>query len=97
MKLCNLDMLFLERILREILLANPKKGPALMIKVDIKDGFYRLVVFPTLPGQPHLVALPMVLPMGWKNNPPIFCTTTETVADIAKTSGTQITHQLSTH
>ena len=25
----------------------------------------------------------MTLPMGWKNSPPIFCTATETVADLA--------------
>ena len=30
-----------------------------------------------------LVAFPLVLPMGWKNTPPIFCTATETVTDLA--------------
>jgi hypothetical protein len=85
-----------ERILREILLANPKYGPVHMMKVDLSDGFYRVglcvedipklgVVFPTLPGEPSLVALPLVLPMGWKNSPPIFSTVTETIADIANT------------
>ena len=84
----------LDRILREILLANPKFGPVNLIKIDIADGFYRLdinptdipklaVIFPTLPGQQRLVALPLVLPMGWKNSPPVFCTATETAADLA--------------
>ena len=84
----------LDRILREILLANPEFGPVSLIKIDIADGFYCLdvnasdvpklaVIFPTLPGQPRLVALPLVLPMGWKNSPPIFCTATETAADLA--------------
>ena len=41
------------------------------------------VVFPTAPGQEPLVALPLVLPMGWKNSPPIFSTVTETIADMA--------------
>jgi hypothetical protein len=84
----------LDRLLRQILLADPSSGPVKIIKVDISDGFYRLclaptdipklgVVFPTLPGQQRLVALPLVLPMGWKNSPPIFSTATETIADIA--------------
>jgi hypothetical protein len=29
--------------------------------------------------------LPLVLPMGWKNSPPIFSTATETIADLANT------------
>lgn len=84
----------LERFLRELLLADPALGPVNIIKVDISDGFYRIclnihdipklgVVFPTLPGQPRLVAFPLVLPMGWKNSPPIFSTATETIADLA--------------
>ena len=32
----------LDRLLREILLANPKLGPVYMMKVDIADGFYRI-------------------------------------------------------
>ena len=35
-----------------------------------------------MPSEPSLVALPLVLHMGWKNNPPIFSTVTETIADI---------------
>jgi hypothetical protein len=84
----------LDRILREILLANPAYGPVKLLKVDISDGFYRInlniddiprlgVVFPTKPGEEELVALPLVLPMGWKNSPPVFCTATETIADVA--------------
>jgi len=84
----------LSRILRHILLADPDHGPIYMLKIDISDGFYRIdvnpddiprlgVVFPTLPGQDPLIALPLVLPMGWKNSPPAFCAATETIADIA--------------
>ena len=84
----------LERILRQILLADPALGHIKLIKVDIADGFYRIalniedipklgVIFPTLPGQQRLVALPLVLPMGWKNSPPTFSTATETIADLA--------------
>ena len=84
----------LERILREILLANVNHGHVYLNKTDLSDGFYRVglvpedipklgVIFPPIPGQPEpLVALPLVLPMGWKNSPPIFSTATETIADI---------------
>ena len=86
----------LERILREILLADPAQGPVYMIKVDISDGFYRInlrpadvpklgVVFPTQPGAEPLVAFPLVLPMGWTHSPPFFSAATETAADIANT------------
>ena len=62
-------------------MADPKLGPLYMLKLDISDGFYRIavapddipklgVIFPHRPNQEHLVALPLVLPMGWKNSPP---------------------------
>lgn len=83
----------LDRILRQILHANPKYGHVYMIKLDISDGFYRIalcphdvpklgVIFPTRPGVEPIVALPLVLPMGWANSPPIFSAATETIADI---------------
>ncbi len=84
----------LDRILREILLADPNLGPVYLLKLDISDGFYRIalniddipklgVTFPTTPGQEPLIAFPLVLPMGWTNSPPIFSTATETIADLA--------------
>ena len=84
----------LDRILQEILLANPVHGPTHLIKIDISDRFYQIslnindipklgVVFPTLPEDEQLVAFPLVLPMGWSNSPPIFSTATETIADLA--------------
>ena len=84
----------IERILREILLANPEHGPVKVNKTDLSDGFYckdlnpldahKLgVIFPTTPGSPHLVAIPRVLPVGWKNSHPALSTGTETIADLA--------------
>ena len=84
----------LDRLLREIFLADSAHGPVQMMKVDLSDGFYRVnlniddipklgVAFPTKPGEEQLVAFPLVLPMGWKNSPPIFSTVTETIADVA--------------
>ncbi len=86
----------LDRILREILLANPAFGLVYLIKLDISNGFYRIalnvdgipklgVAFPTAPGKEPLVAFPLVLPMGWKNSPPIFSTATETIANLVNT------------
>ncbi|KAL3823338.1 hypothetical protein ACHAXA_010473, partial [Cyclostephanos tholiformis] len=86
----------LDRILREILLADPAQGPIYLLKLDISDGFYRIglavddipklgVAFPALPHHETLIAFPLVLPMGWTNSPPIFSTATETIADLANT------------
>ena len=85
----------LERLLRQIVYADPKLGPVHMIKAAVTNGFYRIglrlsnaaklgLVFPSEAGKEDLVATPLSLPMGWKNSPPIFCTTMKTVADLAK-------------
>ena len=74
--------------------ANPKLGPVHIIKADVSDSFYRIglrpsnaaklgLVFPSEAGEEDLVAIPLTLPMGWKNSSPIFCTATETVSDLA--------------
>ena len=87
----------LDRILREILLADPKLGPVYVHKIDLSDGYYRIslsphdiprlgVIFPTRDPSNPLIALPLVLPMGWKNSAPIFCTATETVADLTNST-----------
>ena len=73
----------LDRHLRKILLANSALGPLYLIKVNISNGLYRIAintnyipklgaVFPTEKGQQPLIALPPVLPIGWKNSPPFF-------------------------
>jgi hypothetical protein len=83
----------LQRIVDDIVNADPRWGPVYLCKVDIADGFYRVdvrtddipklgVVLPSLPSEPRLIAFPLVLPMGWKNSPPYFCAVTETVADV---------------
>ena len=87
----------LDRILHQLLVADPDLGPTYLFKADISDGFYRVnlkisdipklgLVFPTVPGQPPLVALPLCLPMGWTLSPPHFCAVTETIADLANRS-----------
>ena len=83
----------LQRILQALVDANPIFGPVHLLKVDIADGFYRIWLnvadipklacsLPQMYGEEPLLALPLVLPMGWTESPPYFCTATETVADI---------------
>ena len=84
----------LNRILYRIVTADPAEGPVYLMKLDLADGFYRVplrdsdipllgVAFPVAPGEPPLVAMPLVLPMGWTESPPYFCSATETIADLA--------------
>jgi hypothetical protein len=84
----------LERIITQVVHSNPRFGPVQFFKVDIADGFYRVwlqvehvptlaVTIPSLPHEPHLLALPLALPMGWTQSPPAFCAVTETIADLA--------------
>ena len=84
----------LERIIRLVVLSNPRFGPVQFMKLDIADGFYRVwlriddvptlaVAIPTLPGEAPMLALPLALPMGWTQSPPAFCAVTETIADLA--------------
>jgi hypothetical protein len=84
----------LERLLHRILHADAEHGPVYMIKIDLSDGFYRVplrpadiptlgVAYPSLPGAEKLVAFPLVLPMGWTESAPFFCTATETATDLA--------------
>lgn len=84
----------LKRLLTKIHHANDHFGPVHLSKIDLSDGFYRLwlraddtahlaVVFPTRPGEPPLIGIPLTNPMGWTESPPNFCACTETVADLA--------------
>lgn len=85
----------LDRILHKIRHSNPKFGPVYLLKIDISDGFYRVglapstapglgVVLPQAPNeQETLVAIPLSLPMGWVESPPVFCAVTETATDLA--------------
>ena len=84
----------LERVLYNIRHANPRYGPVRLGKVDLADGFYRVglntsaipklgIIFPKFQGEEQMIALPLVLGMGWTSSPPWFCAATETVADLA--------------
>jgi hypothetical protein len=83
-----------DRLIHQVVQADPRFGPVQFMKLDIADGFYRVwlraedvpklgVAVPSLPGEPPLVALPLALPMGWTESPPAFSAVTETIADVA--------------
>jgi hypothetical protein len=83
-----------QHLLEDNVNAEPRFGPVYLCKVDISDGFYRVwlqaenipklgVAFPSERADEHLVAFPLVLPMGWVSSPPYFCAHTETVANVA--------------
>ena len=87
----------LARLIHKIVYADPALGYNYLLKADVSDGFYRIglrpedapklgLIFPSSKEEDPMVAIPLTLPMGWKNSPPLFCTATETVADLANKS-----------
>jgi hypothetical protein len=84
-------------VLRRIQCANPQLGPVFLSKIDIAVGFYQVwlkaanipklaVLFPSRPDEETLIGLPLTLPMGWKELPPLFYAATKTVADLANSA-----------
>ena len=84
----------LDRLIREIVYADLALGYVYLLKADVSDGIYRIgirpidapklgLILPSGKEKEQMVAIPLTLPMGWKNSPLLFCTATETVADLA--------------
>ena len=84
----------LPRIIAAMAEAPLEDGDIVLMKTDIKDGFWRMVcaegfewnfayVLPSLPGQPVEIVVPSALQMGWALSPPFFCAASETARDIA--------------
>ena len=74
----------LDRLIREIVYAYLALGCVYLLKSDVSDGFYRIglrptdaprlgLIFPSGKEEEQMVAIPLTLPMGWKNSPPLFC------------------------
>ena len=89
----------LGRIIYAVATCSTDQGPILFCKLDIKDGFWRMVVpedveeqfcyvLPQLPGaspdEEIMIVVPAALQMGWKSSPPFFCAATETGRDVAE-------------
>jgi hypothetical protein len=67
----------------------------LMSKLDISDGFWRLIVrnedcfnfayvLPQRDGEPCRIVVPSAVQMGWVESPSLFCAVTETARDLAQ-------------
>ena len=81
-------------LLLTVVTVDPAQGPLYLLKIDLLDGFYCAhvraqdapllgVAFPVAPGELLLMAILLMLPMGWTECPPNFCTTTETIVDLS--------------
>lgn len=99
----------LPRLIHAMATLSTDDGPLLMCKVDLKDGFWRMVV-PTeeeenfayvLPtandGDEIMIVIPCALQMGWKLSPPYFCAATETARDVAQVMLDEPTSKLPPH
>ena len=80
----------LDRQLCEVFFSDPSLSPVYRLKTDVSDGFYRIgvrpkespnlgLIFVSGANEDPMVAIPLTLPIGCKNSPPLFFTATETV------------------
>jgi hypothetical protein len=93
----------LPRIIQALATTPSNDVPILLAKLDIKDGFWRMVVpeddefnfayvLPQLPSTKAaapMIVIPSSLQMGWKHSPPFFCAASETGRDV----GEHLLHQ----
>ena len=87
----------LPRIIYALATWEEEDGPVLLVKLDLKDGFWRLAVpeddelnfcyvLPKLDDtEETMMVVPSALQMGWTSSPPFFCAATETGRDVAET------------
>jgi len=84
----------LPRLLRYMRDVPPEQW-ILFSKLDISDGFWRLIVkgddcynfayvLPQGPGEPTRIVVPSAVQMGWVESPPYFCAVTETARDLTE-------------
>jgi hypothetical protein len=87
----------LQPILQCLVNANPSYGPLILAKIDLANGYYRVLLSPEaalelailLPpdaGGAYLIGIPLSLPMDWGHSPPYYCAFTEKGADVANAS-----------
>jgi hypothetical protein len=90
----------LPRLIAKMAEATLEDGPLMFAKLDIKDGYWRMVVAEgkewnfayVLPKRKtdtdfHIV-VPSALQMGWAESPPFFCAASETARDVAEVLAT---------
>jgi hypothetical protein len=86
----------LPRLIYAVATAPSARGPILFSKLDVKDGYWRLVVpeddewhfayvLPKAsPDEPTQLVIPSCLQMGWCDSPAYFCAASETARDVAE-------------
>ena len=84
----------LQRLLRFMKDVPPEQW-ILFSKLDISDGFWRMIVrgndaynfsyvLPQKAGKPTRIVVPSAVQMGWNESPPYFCAVTETARDLTE-------------
>ena len=88
----------LRRIIRRVLLADPRIGPVYLGKVDLANAYMRLwfrlednpyvgfLIPSKTPTDEQLAGFHLSLTMGYVDGTPFFCLTTETTTDMANAS-----------
>ena len=98
----------LPRLINAVATAPVNKGNMVFSKLDIKDGYWRMVVeegrhlnfayvLPDVAGARIRLVIPSALQMGWAESPPFFCAATETARDLAEVMVTEELGSLAPH
>lgn len=99
----------LPRLIYAVGTAPLARGPILFSKLDIKDGYWRMVVsaedewnfayvLPKAdPSEPTQLVIPSALQMGWSESPAFFCAASETARDVAENMMAEPCGSLPTH
>ena len=99
----------LPRLIYAVATAPDAQGPVLFSKLDVKDGYWRMVVpqedewhfayvLPKAsPDEPTQLVIPSCLQMGWCDSPSYFCAASETARDVAETLAAQPMGSLAAH
>ena len=84
----------LYRIIIEVVIVDPALGAVYVLKAEVSNRFYIIVlrptdspklglIFPSNGSIEELVAILLTLPLGCKNSPHLLCTYTDTIPDLA--------------
>ena len=83
-------------------------GNMLFSKLDIKDGYWRIIVerdkhlnfayvLPNIPGARIRIFIPSALQIRWSESPPFFCIATETPQGLAEDNAERLWGSLAPH
>jgi len=98
----------LPRLIESVARAPVEDGNILFSKLDMKDGYWRIIVkkgrnlnfayvLLDVDGARICVVIPSALQMGWSESPPFFCAATETAHEVAEDFAAQPRGSLQPH